>query len=84
MGITTMLTQRFTLKPKGSQCTSVVGECQSHKILTPLQVKNLKSDKLKMDFYKENGFEVLIVWERDLKFNLEKEREKIKNFVYGK
>ena len=59
-------------------------EVYSHKILTPLQVKNLKSDKLKMDFYKENGFEVLIVWERDLKFNLEKEREKIKNFVYGK
>ena len=37
-----------------------------------------------MDFYKENGFEVLIVWERDLKFNLEKEKEKIKEFIYGK
>lgn len=59
-------------------------EVYSHKILTPLQVKNLKSDKLKMDFYKENGFEVLIVWERDLKFNLEKEKEKIKDFIYGK
>lgn len=59
-------------------------EVYSHKILTPLQVKNLKNDKLKMDFYKENGFEVLIVWERDLKFNLEKEKEKIKDFIYGK
>ena len=46
-------------------------EVYSHKILTPLQVKNLKNDKLKMDFYKENGFEVLIVWVRVLIFNLE-------------
>ena len=59
-------------------------EVYSHKILTPLQVRNLKNDKIKMDFYKENGFDVLIVWERDLKFNLGKEKEKIKEFIYGK
>jgi len=42
-----------------------------------------KKDKEKINFAKDNGYSVLVVWERDFKYEKDKTIEKIINFLKG-
>ena len=42
-----------------------------------------RNDKRKIDFIKEEGFEVLTIWENDYRLNKNEIIEKCKKFLYG-
>ena len=49
--------------------------------LNELQTKNVKNDIRKREFFYSNGYELLEVWEKDIKENLELVKDKIKNYL---
>ena len=54
-----------------------------HRVLTLLQKNNKKRDLKKHEWYKSNGFKLLLVWESDLQLNRDLVINNIKNFIYG-
>src|SRR5690606_37451284 len=51
------------------------------KDLNDIQKSNLKNDQEKYKVYKENGYDVLYVWEYDIENHPEKVRKQIKEFL---
>jgi len=49
--------------------------------LTKMQQKNILRDVIKKQWFIDNGFEFLCLWEYDLKNKIDQEIEKIKNFI---
>lgn len=49
--------------------------------LTSMQERNIKNDNRKRNFFKENGYDLLEIWEKEIKESTEEVTKKIKDFI---
>lgn len=54
-----------------------------HKFKNKIAEEIWEYDKMKIDFAKANGYEVLVIWEKDFNNNEDETLEKCRKFIYG-